>query len=216
MGENHKISVLNTFEAMLYIVGDKDPDGVELYFTSDMVKHQHKHSKKLLELVKTHTYRNQTNMQISLSKILAQCKDKLQTPNKRWSMPFRHQSRGTSIFVLTNGIWYSGDDVKPTILKCVDFLQEHEWGRDQLCISFITFGDDQQGLARIAELDDLKVNGEAPLYVISFRNTHAANKRHSDVVDRESHEGSFWKILLGALDPAKDRESTYQEQTKDC
>ncbi|KAJ4244270.1 hypothetical protein NW757_010629 [Fusarium falciforme] len=60
----------------------------------------------------------------------------------------------TSIYVYTDGVWEGVNDVKSVIQKSIGRLAEGKEDPSRIMFQFIQYGNDDQGTARLRELDD--------------------------------------------------------------
>lgn len=67
-----------------------------------------------------------------------------------------------SLYVLTDGIWKPPADASTSIRSLVKELQELGFGKAQVAIQFIRFGEDPDALRRLEALDD---NLDLAMYV---------------------------------------------------
>lgn len=80
--------------------------------------------------------------------------------------------------------------------------------KGQVGIQFISFGDDEEGLRRLDELDEYNKELRMELYVFnrtfSYTCVVSDSLCCSDIVDTVKSTGSIWKMLLGAIHPYLD------------
>lgn len=179
--------VIELFDPLAYLVKEGDPDGIDLRFA---VSPKRKHSEKSSELtdaVKSHKFEGKTDISVPLRSILSGHCQELRARNPAAGS---QSIRPISIYVLTDGVWAGGQDAKSPIRETVKVLQEFDLSRKQVGIQFISFGKNKDGLARLAELDDLEQLEDLGM----------------DIVDTERYDGNVWKMLLGAFDKTFDEQ----------
>lgn len=111
---------------------------------------------KLIEDQKPTGY---TDMSICLGKILNKHRLKLMEQRAKhpyWKRGNTAPVRPLSIYVLTDGNWQPGCDLAPSIESLVETMLSLGMKRSQVGIQFISFGDDKDGLERLAYLENLQ------------------------------------------------------------
>lgn len=157
-------NVADTFRALEYPASQVDPDGIELYFTSDPGKgykslwnrfpmlHRGE-PKSLIDLVidRRKVGDDICHMERSLSMILEKVKKKLSS---------RHQ-RETSIYILTDAVWDDPTDrymylcgVDNPIRSLVKEMCNKNIMRTHVSLQFILFGENAVSKRRLKYLDD--------------------------------------------------------------
>jgi hypothetical protein len=181
--QQKKYDIATYVEVLSYMVKDKDPDGVNLYyFNSKEEVKKCKSSKQLARSVAAKTFDGLTTPEIKLKSLLNDyCTELRGFANKRRQYERRGPNsfrsllgrppslpRPLSIYVLTDGVWLSprtegGDYLKGTIRKLIGQLKELECERDQVGVQFIRFGDHLYGRRRLEALDLLGKDPELDL-----------------------------------------------------
>jgi hypothetical protein len=105
--------------------------------------------------------------------------------------------RPISFYILTNGEWQKGDNVKPIIFEIVDFLKKEGLeSRNMITVQFVSFA---MSPSAISKLDDLK-------------NTDFG----ANILDVTSSAGNVLKMLRGFLDKdLKETEGGVVEERKE-
>ena len=168
-----KYGISTYVEVLSYMVKDKDPNGVDLYYFNSREQFTKcKKSKQLAKSVAAKTFEGLTNPDTKLKRILDDYRTELREftnrrrqydrrgPNSARSL-FRGPPvlpRALSVYVLTDGVWESpktegGDYLKSTIRKLIYQLKEAGCERDQVGVQFIRFGDHLYGKQRLEALD---------------------------------------------------------------
>ena len=157
------------FQALAYIVKAADPDGLELYFTSEHSRpHKNKNSGPLVELIKRRPWSGLTgicNMRLCLDHIVEkvvasniQGKQTSGWPSKL-GRSNASPSRPISIYILTNGTWDSpGESLSGTdkaIMRLIKALEASGKSVSHVALQFIRFGEDGNGKWRLDQLDDM-------------------------------------------------------------
>lgn len=165
---------ISTFvEVLSYMVKDKDPNGVDLYyFDSREQSTKCKKSRQLAKSVAAKNFEGLTTPETKLKRILDDYCTLLRDfnnrrrqyerrgPNSARSL-FRSPPmlpRALSVYVLTDGVWESpktadGDYLKITLRKLIHQVKEAGCGREQVGLQFIRFGDHLYGKQRLESLD---------------------------------------------------------------
>jgi hypothetical protein len=160
---HHWENTADTFKALAHLVNQVDPDGIELFFTSDPDKgckslwpklpmFHRGEIKSLVDLVndrRNKVSENVCHMELSLSTILDQVKKKLSS---------RHQ-RETSIYILTDAVWDDPMDnyacgVDNPIRSLVQEMRKKNVMRTRISLQFILFGNNELSKRRLKYLDD--------------------------------------------------------------
>lgn len=161
MRKHHWPQVVEAVQALGYLVKHADPDGVELFFTSRPWKPKKSGGKEITSLVRSleehgpKRPEGPCNMESSLGPILDHVKNGL----TKGSM-FRQQTnrRGINVYILTDGIWQGGTDIRcgveEPIKNLSKMMQELGKNRTTVALQFIQLGDDVVGEERLRYLDD--------------------------------------------------------------
>ena len=156
--KDHGQHVVFVAKVLLYFASLADLDGVDIYFTSSVKKFHAKDFKDLVGHVKsrmTHA-KGKTDIRARLGSILSTKRGELEKNQGVNVTP-------TSVFVLTDGACSGLDDVENMIRETVKILKRFNKRSDQLCIQFISFGDNQEAIARLKDLDEFGKDSEVGL-----------------------------------------------------
>lgn len=180
--------VTDLFKALYRVVKPLDDDGIEVYFTSEpQTKQVNLHGESIMEKVKTRKLSQEDcNMERCLTERLK---------------PLKHsRQKGTSIFILTNGVWKRKAVGLPTdsidlcgvddpIKNMARVLQSPNMYRCHVALQFIRFGDDELGRRRLRYLYDDRVKQCSLQY---------------DIVDTRDCDDDVYTMLIGPLDTDND------------
>ncbi|KAJ4171344.1 hypothetical protein NW754_013113 [Fusarium falciforme] len=98
----------------------------------------------------------------------------------------------TSIYVYTDGVWEGVNDVKSVIQKSIGRLAEGKEDPSRIMFQFIQYGNDDQGTARLRELDDkCKEHHHGVEY---------------DIVDTKRWDSDVAGIVIGSISQANDED----------
>ena len=182
----HWDEVLEVFEAIAYLVKDKDPDGIEVRFMNSC---QHdcraKDRKKLIKRFGRVTPSGQCPLGVALHRILPTYYPGQTSKRSSWLSKPAGDQPGVNIYILTDGVWSEGEECFSTVQSQIRQLASRlgEAGKlEHVGIQFIRFGNDEVGRERLNTLDD----DGAPL--------------HRDIVDTEPSTGNVFKMLFGSID----------------
>ncbi len=152
--KEHQTQVLETLQALAYLVKRVDDDGLDMYFMSDPRRLlHHKESTKLVDAVKKHKAAN-VFMELNFQTIA----DKIIEKNIRTGRPI-------SIYIFTDGNWVgTGRDVycgvdKP-IKRLILELTKRNRASNSVALQFIRFGDLPIGIQRLRKLDNMGKRSE--------------------------------------------------------
>lgn len=178
--EQKQHDVSTYVEVLSYMVKNKDPNGVDLYYfnsTEEFTKCRR--STVLAKSVAAKTFDGLTTPETKLKGLLVKYCTKLKEYTiKRNAYDSRGPNsvrtrlslgrpptlpRALSVYVLTDGVWESpnregGDYLIDTIRKLVEQLKEAECERGQVGVQFIRFGNHLYGKKRLEALDLLSKN----------------------------------------------------------
>jgi hypothetical protein len=145
---------------LAYLVKRKDPDGIEVHFTSNPSnKCRNKDRKPLLAHLNTIIPSGQWNIGCTLGQILSDY-DWTFPPERKGLLTWRGKTRkkmkkwGVNIYVFTDGVWEEGDGWLADIVESINKLLDGGVEPRRIGIQFIQFGNDQEGTQRLKLLDD--------------------------------------------------------------
>ncbi|KAG8164294.1 hypothetical protein KVR01_006212 [Diaporthe batatas] len=203
MRQNHWDDVIDTVKALGYLVKHADPNGVELFVTSNPTRPRKSGAREISTLVRWLDNPERRypggpcNMESSLSSILDHVKSGLKKGPGFFQQTNR---RGTSVYILTDAIWEGGTrkqcGVEDPIKDLVRKMQKLCKTRTTVALQFIQFGDDPLGKQRLQYLDDTLGK------ILDF-----------DIVDHRHHErDGVWHMLLGSISRGVDQENDAEGQ----
>ena len=167
-------------ELIAYIVKRFDPNGVDLRFMHSKDKlDNRKDTSKIVQSIIGNPFKGMTNLSHCLEKLLQDYVDKIDNWLNGRSDPRRlfraaERPRPISFYFFTNGVWLGGDHFgQDAIVRLVEKLQSAKMGRSQVGIQFISFGEDSDGLRRLAELDQLNRIYDLKLLVFLLHKTRS-------------------------------------------
>lgn len=135
-----------------------DPNGLDLYFTTDGKNYRPKGNRKVLQLFDEHPPNGFADMRARFASIIEPYQarfgkrnflSKLFQPN---STPAKGPRR-LSLYVLTDGVWDPECTLITEVKALVAALQKASMANKYIGIQFIRFGDDPEGISRLDTLD---------------------------------------------------------------
>jgi hypothetical protein len=159
--------VKNTAEALMYLVKECAPNGIEMRFASKPEK-VHKGRKGIRLRTSTTELREMIGRRFD-ARSLGTCNMEPKLNNVIDAVV--RKGRQVSIIVLTDGVWERGSQapgggVEVTIQSLVKKMEKNSANRTDVSIQFVRFGDDEVGRARLTYLDDnLKKSDGSVLWV---------------------------------------------------
>ena len=157
----HRNNLEGVVEVLSHIVDKFDPDGTDMFFTRGVLPIKKcKNPKVLMKKLKAVRFEGMSNMEKALSEVLRDYEMRLDNKvglrqkladfigtSGRW--------RPRSIYVLTDGLWQPGLDVRSVIKNMIEKLKQHGIAaKHQIGIQFIRFGDDLNARDLLDYLDD--------------------------------------------------------------
>lgn len=175
-----------------------DPDEMEFAFLSGGKTQKASTSTELARKVQLHSSSGSTpkiNAEVRLAGLfhsyVEMYQDALHGRSRRSLFGGRHVCRRINYYVLTDGVWEPhGCNVSRAILNLLQGIDGSK--DDQVGISFIQFGSDPVGTARLSALDDgmVEVKGAS-----------------RDIVDFEPFQGNVLKMLLAPMSDLWNKEN---------
>ena len=222
-------------ELLWAMVADSDPDGPELYITSDMKVLKPKNDIRMLHELDSRPAKVAPDMRYCFAQIIEKYQNQFGKRNLRARL--RHPKttlakgpRKLSLYVLTDGVWQTRTDLRQVIQTLVEQLQHHKLTNKQIGIQFIRFGDDERGKKRLERLDsglnlDLYVLTTTSSVLCLLPNPYFTRKHsemmltsktftdiiYRDVIDTTPANGSVWKMLLGPVNDTFDDDPTDED-----
>ncbi|KAL8932216.1 MAG: hypothetical protein Q9216_006922 [Gyalolechia sp. 2 TL-2023] len=181
----YRDDVRNVLELLTSLTSRYDPNGLDLYFTTEYKKHRPNSNKKVLKLFDDHPPSGPADMRACVASIFEPYKAQFGRRDfRRWlSHPTSRPPKGPrklSLYILTDGIWDPKCDLITEIKALVAGLQKEGMTNKHVGIQFIRFGGDKTAIKRLDTLDS-KLQLEL------------------DIVDHTPADGNFYKMLLGHL-----------------
>lgn len=166
--KEHWDDVMELAKLLAYITKVADPDGLELYFLSDLKVHTTSKASRVSELVRNHRCKNDTSLETVFAQALrdfAKNVGNVQIYNQKHRLRSKNDPRSRSLYVLTDGKLALGerDQGRDAIRFLAKSLKEAGHSRDKFGIQFIRFGSDLDGRRLTEGLDELADRGEADL-----------------------------------------------------
>ena len=162
------------------MVSKHDPDGADLYITTDMKALKPRTDLRVLQELHSRPAKDAPDMRHCFAQIIEKYQNQFGTRNYmsklfHWKDTPVKGPRKLSLYVLTNGVWQTKTDLRQVIRTLVDHLIEHKLTNKQIGIQFIRFGNDERGMQRLEKLDSgLKLG----LYVLTITSS-APSRAHS-------------------------------------
>ncbi|KAL2673949.1 hypothetical protein Neosp_012395 [[Neocosmospora] mangrovei] len=134
-----------TARVISYVTKVADNDGMDLIFASDSTKSRNYSKSKQVEsaIRKMKFARGRCNMKNCLLNIV-----------KEIFKDGKKNIKPTSIYVYTGGDWDDANEVKTVIKKSINHLAKAEEDPSTLMFQFIRFGEDENGIECLRQLDD--------------------------------------------------------------
>ncbi len=222
-------------ELLWAMVAKHDPDGAELYITTDMKALKPKTDYRMLQELDKRAAKDAPDMRHCFAHIIENYQNQFGTSNfisrlRHWKATPAKGPRKLSLYVLTDGIWQMKTDLRQVIRTLVEHLIQHKLTNKQIGIQFIRFGNDERGMKRLEKLDsglDLDLYALITIFSAScqfpgrfliracskimFTVKTIANTVHRDLIDTTPWNGSVWKMLLGPVNDTFDDDSNDEE-----
>jgi len=200
MRRTHAHHVHRTAEALMHLVREVDPDGIELRMASNPTevirgrrffrRRTNKQLVKTIDKFMDHSIMGTCNMEDVLNEVIDQLVSN-----------FQKRRRRTSIFILTDGIWEPnnarGGGVENSIRSLANSMKQHNMARTTIGLQFVQFGNDKVGTSRMRYLDD-----ELP--------KEMGMPEGFDFVDHRHYTESVYDMLLCATSSAVDQYQSEQ------
>ncbi|KAL8696543.1 MAG: hypothetical protein Q9224_002741 [Gallowayella concinna] len=188
----HRPKVEAVLELLSTLTQPYDPNGLDLYFTTESGKLRPKTPEKFLKYLRDHPAEGVPDFRQRFAKIIEEYQRKFGRKNtmSRLRHPTSTPSKGPrplSLYVLTDGVWDSECNLITEVKNLVALLQKHELPNKYVGIQFIRFGNDPK-----------------------------AKERLRDVIDTTSADGNVWKMLLGAVNDWYDNDGDSDDDAKDA
>ena len=154
----HRTKVEGVVELLSSLTAPYDPDGLDLYFSTESAKQKPKNPEEFLKHLRDRPAKGLPDFRQRFATIIEKYQSrfgKMNTFSKVFhpkSMPSRGP-RPLSLYVLTDGIWDPNCTLITEIKKLVASLLEHKLPNKYVGIQFIRFGNDPVGKQRLRHLD---------------------------------------------------------------
>ena len=166
--KRYREDVRKVFDLLTYMLLESDPDGLDIYYTSDREKLKGKTHHSIMKAFDEHPFEGTPDMRERFAGILARYQEKLSKKHGRIKRFFLKDTpsqgpRRLNLYVLTDAVWQPKTDLAIGIETLVLQLLKHGMINKQIGIQFIRFGNDREGIERLNRLDaDMKLK----LYVL--------------------------------------------------
>ena len=156
--KDHRNELEEVLELLWAMVAKQDPDGAELYISTDMKALKPRTDARMLEELQSRPAKDAPDMRHCFGQIIEKYQNRLGKRNIKskvfhWNTTPARGPRKLSLYVLTDGIWQSKTDLRQVIRTLVEHLIEHKLTNKQVGIQFIQFGNNERGRKRLEELD---------------------------------------------------------------
>ncbi|KAL8691019.1 MAG: hypothetical protein Q9218_003673 [Villophora microphyllina] len=172
-------------ELLSFLTKPYDPNGLDLYFTTDVKKYKPTSNKKVLRYFDEHPPKGMADMRARFASIIEPYQ--AQFGKKDWAGRLFHRNstpskgpRQFSLYVLTDGVWDPECTLITEVKALVAALQKAGMANKHIGIQFIRFGNSPEGKRRLETLD-------------------SGLGLELDVIDTTPADGNVWKMLLGAV-----------------
>lgn len=164
--QQYKALLLNRLLPLAYVLKQADPDELEVMMTNDCKVAKFKHATELQAHVSRNFHKGEeapTHMEVCFEKLFEKIKGQLpenNTVGRLRQSVFHRGSRRMNVYFLTDGAWADNqkevdDGILEDMLKSLaDEIQRRGLNRRWVSLQFIRFGHDEQGIAKLTELDD--------------------------------------------------------------
>ena len=154
----HRNEVKMVLELLWAMVARHDPDGAELYITTDMKALKPKTDYRMLQELDKRPAKDAPDMSHCFAQIIEKYQNQFGTRNitsklRHWKATPAKGPRKLSLYVLTDAVWQMRTDLRQVIRTLVDHLIQHKLTNKQIGIQFIRFGNDDRGIKRLEQLD---------------------------------------------------------------
>lgn len=135
-----------------------DPDGLDLYLSTENKKHKPKTNRRMLRLFDDCSTQGCPDMRQRFASIIESYQSRLGKKNtfsKIWHPNSTPDigPRALTLYVLTDGVWQPNCTLETEIKNLVTSLRQHGMPNKHIGIQFIRFGDNEEGTRRLQHLD---------------------------------------------------------------
>ena len=157
----HRTKVEQVVELLSSLTAPYDPDGLDLYFSTESTKQKPqkpKNPEEFLKLLRDRPAQGLPDFRQRFATIIEKYQSRFGKRNtlSRLLHPNSTPSKGPrplSLYVLTDGIWDPKCTLVTEIKNLVDLVDEHKKSNKYVGIQFIRFGNDPTGRQRLEHLD---------------------------------------------------------------
>ena len=155
----HRTKVEGVVELLSSLTAPYDPDGLDLYFSTEAAKQSPKTPEEFLKLLRDRPASGLPDFRQRFATIIEKYQSRFGKRNtlSKLRHPNSTPSKGPrplSLYVLTDGIWDPKCTLVTEIKKLVALLLDHKLPNKYVGIQFIRFGKDAEGAQRLKHLDD--------------------------------------------------------------
>jgi hypothetical protein len=158
-------SLLDLAANIAYIVKQYDPNGIDLRFLqSDEKLDKCKSSKEVRSKIRFTPFAGMTDISLCLRSLLGEYKQRIDdwtTRKRKYLVKLHKKPNPITFYIFTDGVWQAAENRRQPeygqspIFSMVSELEKHGWGRNEVGIQFISFGNNEDGLRRLETLDNL-------------------------------------------------------------
>ena len=153
----HRTKVEKVIELLSSLAAPYDPDGLDLYFSTESTKQRPKSPEEFLKLLQDRPANGLPDFRQRFATIIENYQSRFGKRNtlSKLRHPNSTPSKGPrplSLYVLTDGTWPNCTLITE-IENLVHLLVEHKLPNKYVGIQFIRFGDDPKGRQRLEHLD---------------------------------------------------------------
>ncbi|KAL8879653.1 MAG: hypothetical protein Q9198_002778 [Flavoplaca austrocitrina] len=155
----HRKKVEEAVELLATLTQPYDPDGLDLYFSTESTKLRPKTPEKFLKYLRDRPAHGRPDFRQRFATIIEDYRSRFGQPNHSWARlrhPKSTPSKGPlplSLYVLTDGVWDPKCTLITEVKNLVASLQAHNYRNKYVGIQFIRFGNDREGKKRLKTLD---------------------------------------------------------------
>ncbi|KAL8653141.1 MAG: hypothetical protein Q9226_003966 [Calogaya cf. arnoldii] len=156
----HRKQVEAVLELLSTLTQPYDPDGLDLYFSTESGKLRPENPGKCLKYLRERPADGLPDFRQRFAKIIDDYQSCFGKSNnltlKKWRHPKSTPSKGPrplSLYVLTDGVWDPKCTLITEVRNLVALLQEYKYPNKYVGIQFIRFGNDPEGKERLKTLD---------------------------------------------------------------
>ena len=157
----YRTELRNVLELLSSLVAKYDPDGLDLYFSTQARKLKPGTNAQMIRELDSRPARGYPDFRERFASILGSYQEQLgktslRTMGKKLLHPNSTPWKGPrplSLYVLTDGIWQGRGDLIEEVRMLTELLDENKARNKHVGIQFIRFGEDPVGIKRMKMLD---------------------------------------------------------------